>query len=144
MTRESALKVKANIHIGQEDLGKLAAKGGLEEIKKQNLALGISTHSFAELSASLGIKPSYISLGPVFGTQSKDVAFDPQGLATIQKWKELIDPEIPLVAIGGINDAERSAQVKNAGADCVAVIGAVKKDDTRRAVEELLVALEKK
>jgi len=140
---ESALKVKANIHIGQEDLGKLAAKGGLEQIKKQNLALGISTHSYAELSAALGIKPSYISLGPVFGTQSKDVAFDPQGLATIQKWKELIGPEIPLVAIGGINDAERSAQVKKAGADCVAVIGAVKKDDTHRAVEELLVALER-
>jgi thiamine monophosphate synthase len=32
---------------------------------------------------------------------------------------------MPLVAIGGINTVDRVAQVRAAGADCVAVIGAV-------------------
>lgn len=125
------------VHVGQEDLANCADQGGLEEIKKHGLALGISTHSYAELSLALGLQPSYISLGPVFGTTSKNVAFDPQGVETIRKWKQLINQDIPLVVIGGINDAERTKEVKAAGADCVAVIGAVKKEDAMAAVIEL-------
>jgi len=125
------------VHVGQEDLTRCVDEGGLEEIQKNGLALGISTHSYAELAAAFGVRPSYISLGPVFGTKSKNVAFDPQGLATVRKWRELIGSDIPLVAIGGINDAERAREVKGAGADCVAVIGAVKKDDVGTAIKEL-------
>lgn len=139
---KAAVKSKCfGVHIGQEDLGRCADAGGLENIKQNGLALGLSTHSYAELAAAFGIKPSYISLGPIFGTQSKDVAFDPQGLATVQKWRELIGPDIPLVGIGGINDAERTKEVKDAGADCVAVIGAVKKDDIASAVNDLNIAM---
>jgi len=129
------------VHVGQEDLTRCADEGGLEEIKSNGLALGISTHSYAELAAAFGIQPSYISLGPVFGTTSKDVAFDPQGLATVSKWRELIGHDIPLVAIGGINDADRAREVNDAGADCVAVIGAVKKDDVGTAIKELQSAM---
>ncbi len=132
------------VHIGQEDLGRCAAEGGLDAMKEKNIALGISTHSYAELSAAFGIRPSYISLGPVFGTKSKNVAFDPQGLVTVRKWRELIGPDIPLVAIGGINDAERTKEVRDAGADMVALIGGVKKDDdskTKTAVSKLSAAM---
>lgn len=141
---KAAIKAKCfGVHVGQEDLARCADVGGLEQIKSNGLALGISTHSYAELAAAFGINPSYISLGPVFGTQSKNVAFDPQGLATVRKWKELIASDYPLVAIGGINDAQRSQEVKEAGADCVAVIGAVKKDeeDIATAVNELEVSM---
>ena len=135
---KAAVQAKCfGVHVGQEDLTRCVDEGGLEEIKKNGLALGISTHSYAELAAAFGVRPSYISLGPVFGTTSKNVAFDPQGLATVRKWRELIGRDIPLVAIGGINDAERAREVKGAGADCVAVIGAVKKDDVRTAIKEL-------
>lgn len=138
--------VQANcfgVHIGQEDLGKCIAEGGLDRIRDNNMALGISTHSYAELSAAFGIQPSYISLGPVFGTQSKNVAFDPQGLGTVMKWKELMDPTMPLVAIGGINDPETVSKVKEAGADCVAVISAITKaQDYENAVKQLNQAME--
>ena len=141
---KAALKAKCfGVHVGQEDLGKCIDEGGLDAIRNSNVALGISTHSYAELSAALGIKPSYISLGPVFGTKSKDVAFDPQGVDTVEKWKELIHPDVPLVAIGGINDVETVSAVRQAGADCVAVISAVTQaDDYVLAVRDIKSVME--
>jgi hydroxymethylpyrimidine kinase/phosphomethylpyrimidine kinase/thiamine-phosphate diphosphorylase len=130
------------VHVGQEDLAKCIDKGGLEAMQAANMALGISTHSYGELSAALGVKPSYISLGPVFATSSKNVEFDPQGLSTVSKWRQLISPDVPLVAIGGIGDADTATQVKKAGADCAAVIGAVTKaKETRVAVSQLNEAM---
>ena len=88
------------------------------------------------------MKPSYISLGPVFNTSSKDVNFDPQGLETVRQWRSLIPPDIPLVAIGGIGNAEMAKSVREAGADCVAVIGVVTKaEDVDAAVDTLNKAM---
>jgi hydroxymethylpyrimidine kinase/phosphomethylpyrimidine kinase/thiamine-phosphate diphosphorylase len=131
------------VHVGQEDLFKCANAGGLDMIQNAGLALGVSTHSFAELSVALGVRPSYISLGPVLPTSSKKVNFDPQGLETVAKWRELIPPEICLVTIGGIGDAETASQVKQSGADCVAVIGAVlQAKDPAAAISSLNKAIQ--
>ena len=126
------------IHLGQEDLASCVEDGGLDLIRSAGLAFGVSTHSYSELSAALGVRPSYISLGPVFATESKDVKFDPQGLETVRQWRKLMPPDIPLVAIGGIGDANVARIVREAGAECVAVIGAVtKSEDVDKAVEHL-------
>jgi len=140
----AAVKAKCfGVHVGQEDLAKCIDDGGLEIIRENKMALGISTHSYAELAAAIGVKPSYISLGPVFGTDSKNVAFHPQTLDTVRRWRELIRPDIPLVAIGGINDAPTVSRVKDAGADCVAVISAItKSDDIDSAVKSLDMAMD--
>jgi hydroxymethylpyrimidine kinase / phosphomethylpyrimidine kinase / thiamine-phosphate diphosphorylase len=123
---EAAVRAKCfGVHVGQEDLFKCHQAGGLGVLRGSNIALGVSTHSYGELAAALGVRPSYVSLGPVFATGSKTVQFDPQGLETVSKWRQLIPPDTPLVAIGGIGDAETAGQVRSAGADCVAVIGAV-------------------
>lgn len=130
------------VHVGQEDLVKSINEGGLDEMIKHNLALGVSTHSYGELAAALGVNPSYISLGPVFGTSSKKVAFDPQGLSIVAKWRQLIPSDVPLVTIGGIGDSTTARQNKEAGADCVAVIGAVtQNDDVAVAVRQLNAAM---
>jgi len=130
------------IHLGQEDLAACVADGGLEKIRSSGLALGISTHSYSELSAALGVRPSYISLGPIFQTSSKDVKFDPQGLETIRQWRKLIAPDVPLVAIGGISNDKIAKEVREAGADCVAVIGAVTgANNIGEAVEKLNEAM---
>jgi hydroxymethylpyrimidine kinase / phosphomethylpyrimidine kinase / thiamine-phosphate diphosphorylase len=132
------------VHLGQEDLYKCAQSKGLQVIRSNRLALGISTHSFGELSAALALKPSYVSLGPVFPTSSKRVQFDPQGLATVSKWRALIPASIPLVCIGGIGDAIKTREVCRAGADCVALIGAVTQvSDLGVAVSELTAAARK-
>ena len=112
-------------------------------IRDAGLAFGVSTHSYSELCAALGVRPSYISLGPVFSTQSKDVKFDPQGLETVRQWRSLIPPTIPLIAIGGIGNADVAKVVRGAGAECSAVIGAVTKaDDVKKAVADLNAAME--
>lgn len=130
------------VHVGQEDLVKCITARGLDELIKHNLALGVSTHSYGELAAALGVNPSYISLGPVFGTSSKKVVFDPQGLSTVVKWRQLIPSDMPLVTIGGIGDSKTARQNKKAGADCVAVISAVtQSEDVATAVRQLNAAM---
>jgi hydroxymethylpyrimidine kinase/phosphomethylpyrimidine kinase/thiamine-phosphate diphosphorylase len=130
------------VHVGQEDLLRCMQASGLDVLRRNNVALGISTHSYGELAAALGVRPSYVSLGPVFATSSKNVKFAPQGVQTVSKWRELIPPEIPLVAIGGIGDAATATAVREAGADSVAVIGAVTSiEDTKGAVSELNKAM---
>lgn len=130
------------IHLGQEDMASCADDGGLGKIRSAGLAFGISTHSYSELAAALGVRPSYISLGPVFATSSKDVKFDPQGLETVRQWRSLIPTDIPLVAIGGISDAEIAKSIRDAGADCSAVIGAVTKaEDVTASVHSLNTAM---
>eukprot|EP00977_Amphora_coffeiformis_P027589 scaffold34622_cov162-Amphora_coffeaeformis.AAC.7 len=131
------------VHMGQEDLYRCQQQGGLSQLQQAGLALGLSTHSYAELAAALAVEPSYISLGPIFSTTSKEVNFGPQGLAMVQQWRRLVPPHMPLVAIGGITDASRTTNVRQAGADCVAVIGAVTKaDDTAGAIAALIAAME--
>ena len=140
---EAAIKAGCfGVHLGQEDLVKCISAGGLDEMIKHNLALGVSTHSYGELAAALGVNPSYISLGPIFGTSSKNVDFDPQGLSTVAKWRELIPSDVPLVTIGGIGDSKTARQNKKAGADCVAVIGAITQSvDVATTVRQLNTAM---
>ena len=130
------------IHLGQEDLASCVDAGGLDLIRQAGLALGVSTHSYSELACALGVRPSYISLGPVFATSSKDVKFDPQGIETVRQWRSLIPPDVPLVAIGGISNADVAKMVREAGAECSAVIGAVTKaTDVKTAVKDLNSAM---
>lgn len=136
---EAAVKAGCfGVHVGQEDLVKCMNAGGLKELQSKNVALGISTHSYGELSAALGLKPSYISLGPVFATSSKKVQFDPQGLEIVSRWRKLIPSTIPFVTIGGISNLEAAKQNREAGADCIAVIGAVTTaEDVGKTVADL-------
>ena len=131
------------VHMGQEDLYRAHSRDGVTKLREAGLALGLSTHSYGELAAALAVEPSYISLGPIFGTTSKQVNFGAQGLATVQQWRRLVPPHMPLVVIGGISDASRVADVRQAGADCVAVIGAVTQaKDPVQAVASLTAAME--
>lgn len=102
------------VHLGQEDLH--AASGDvLREISEAGLRLGVSTHSYLELARALAVRPSYISLGPVFETRSKNVAFSPRGAGLVRVWRALVD--VPLVAIGGIS-VETAPEVGLVGVNC--------------------------
>lgn len=96
------------VHLGQEDL---EAGGGeaLRAIALAGLRLGVSTHSYLELARATAVRPSYISLGPVFETSSKKVAFSPRGAVLVRAWRALVD--VPLIAIGGIS-LETAPEVK--------------------------------
>ncbi len=104
------------IHLGQEDL----TTADLEQIRCAGLKLGISTHDGQELSYALSLKPDYIALGPVYATQLKKMAWAPQGLEKLARWRHLVG-DIPLVAIGGMS-VERAGGAYCAGADSIAVV----------------------
>ncbi|CAM9799901.1 unnamed protein product [Scytosiphon promiscuus] len=121
------------VHLGQEDL-EAGGEDAIGAISAAGLRLGLSTHSHLELARATAVRPSYISLGPVFETTSKKVAFSPRGAGLVRAWRALVD--VPLIAIGGIS-LERAPQVLEAGADSIAVISAITKaDDVAEAVRQ--------
>ncbi|MED7789220.1 bifunctional hydroxymethylpyrimidine kinase/phosphomethylpyrimidine kinase [Francisella sp. 19X1-34] len=121
------LAIKHNafgIHLGHEDLLDLFHTDyeTLFKISNSNIALGLSTHDYYELAIALAIKPSYIALGPIYPTTTKQMKFEPQGLAKIYQWLDILD--VPLVVIGGIKK-EHLNDIKNIGADGISVVSLV-------------------
>lgn len=116
------------VHIGQEDLDALLLEQGkqtsspLAAVRDAGVRLGISTHTFEELGRAVALRPSYISLGPIYPTASKQVRFGPQGPVRIGQWRRLVD--VPLVVIGGIS-RETAPACLDAGADGICVISAL-------------------
>ena len=108
------------VHLGQGDLD----SADLSQISKAGLRLGISTHNLPEVSRAMEIDPSYIALGPIFATTSKQMPFKPQGVAAVAKWVDMLGHRWPLVAIGGI-DYERAKCLKGTGVGSVAMISAI-------------------
>ncbi|WP_268581597.1 thiamine phosphate synthase, partial [Escherichia coli] len=84
------------VHLGQEDLDTT----DLAAIHRAGLRLGVSTHDDAELARALAVKPSYIALGHIFPTQTKDMPSAPQGLAELKRHIAGL-ADYPTVAIGG-------------------------------------------
>ena len=46
------------VHLGQEDLASCVDAGGLDLMRSSGLAFGVSTHSYSELAAASGVRPS--------------------------------------------------------------------------------------
>lgn len=111
------------VHLGQEDL----ATADLQAIKAAGLRLGISTHGFAELQRIKTLKPSYIALGHIFPTTTKDMPSQPQGITRLKQYVNLCG-DIPTVAIGGINLSRINA-VANTGVNSIAVVSAITQAD---------------
>ena len=72
------------------------------------------------MDAALHEPVSYVAVGPVFGTRSKDTGYDAVGLDLVAAASRLAGP-MPIVAIGGIT-LENARAVIDAGAASVAVI----------------------
>lgn len=122
------------VHLGQEDLH----DASLEKIQQAGLRLGVSTHSYWELARALAVNPSYIALGPVYETTSKQMPWIPQGEERVAQWVELLDGAYPLVAIGGI-DLARAKKLKSTKVGSVAMISAITKAaDYQKATQDLM------
>jgi thiamine-phosphate pyrophosphorylase len=107
------------VHIGQEDL----AAAAVRSIVGDDAIVGLSTHTVEQLERALHEPVSYVAVGPVFGTSTKDTGYAAVGLSLVRDAAARAEPAgLPLVAIGGIA-LERAASVIDAGAASVAVIG---------------------
>ena len=129
-----AIKHQAyGVHLGQEDLD----IADLEAIRRAGLRLGLSTHDDAELDRALAQQPSYIALGHIFPTQTKQMPSEPQGLSELTRHLDRLR-DIPTVAIGGIS-IERAPAVLATGVGSIAVVSAITQaPDWRQATQTLL------
>lgn len=121
------------VHLGQEDL----ETTDLKAIQRAGLRLGVSTHDDMEIDIALAARPSYIALGHVFPTQTKQMPSEPQGLAQLARHIERL-ADYPTVAIGGISLA-RAPEVLATGVGSIAVVSAITQAaDWRAATAQLL------
>jgi thiamine-phosphate pyrophosphorylase len=114
----AALAAADGVHVGQDDLPPVAAR----RLVGEQAVVGLSTHTESQLLAALGEPISYLAVGPVFGTWTKDTGYDAIGLASVERAATMVKRRsLPLVAIGGIT-IEHAPAVIESGADSVAVI----------------------
>jgi thiamine-phosphate pyrophosphorylase len=117
----------AALHVGQQDLPPVAARRVISDE-----VMGFSTHNRLQLARANEEPVEYLSLGPIFPTNSKDGPDPVVGLDSLRELRAFTNK--PLVAIGGITMLN-APKVLAAGADSVAVISALLPPQcTRKAV----------
>ena len=104
------------VHVGQDDLPASVAR----ELLGPGAVLGLSTHDAPQVEAALRQPVSYVAVGPVHDTRTKDTGYAPVGLEAVRR-AALAAGGLPVVAIGGIT-LEAAPAVLRAGAASVAVI----------------------
>lgn len=114
----AAMSGADGVHVGQDDL----APDEVRALLGDAAVVGLSTHTMAQVERAVTMPVSYVAVGPVFGTRTKDTGYEAIGLDFVQRAAVVVHAAgLPLVAIGGI-DAGRARAVLDAGADSLAVI----------------------
>ncbi|MCK9417774.1 MAG: thiamine phosphate synthase [Nitrospirae bacterium] len=119
------------VHLGQDDLPIEFAR----KLLGRDKLIGISTHNLEQARAAEAAGADYIGFGPIFKSSTKD-AGQTQGIQNLTIIKNSV--AIPVIAIGGINQANVQF-VAQAGADGAAVIsGVLTAPDITLAAEQLV------
>ena len=126
----------SGVHLGQDDLSPIAAR----QLLGARAIVGYSTHTIDQVDKATLEPASYIAIGPVFGTTTKETGYDAVGLALVSAASARANGR-PVVAIGGIT-LQRAPSVIAAGASAVAVISdLLTTNDPQRRVRAYLQAL---
>jgi thiamine-phosphate pyrophosphorylase len=102
------------VHVGQDDLPVEDAR----RILGPDAVIGLSTHDEAQIEEAARTSATYIAVGPIYGTATKDTGYTARGLDLVRR---AALTGRPVVAIGGIT-LDRVDEVLAAGASSVAVI----------------------
>ncbi len=102
------------VHFGQTDLPVAEVRG----IVGPDAIVGLSTHDRAQVDAALATDATYVAVGPIFSTATKETGYTARGLELVSY---AAGRGKPVVAIGGIT-LERAPSVVAAGASALAVI----------------------
>ena len=126
----------AGVHVGQDDVPPAAAG----RLLGGRAIIGFSTHTVEQIKAAVGEPISYLAVGPVFGTRTKETGYEAVGLELVSTAARLTRG-VPIVGIGGIT-LENAHSVVAAGASSVAVISdLLVGNDPRRRTEAFLRSL---
>jgi thiamine-phosphate pyrophosphorylase len=106
----------AGVHVGQDDLPVAAARAQLGA----QAIIGTSTHTVEQIDGAVREPVTYVAVGPVFGTTTKDTGYQVVGVELVAAAVTRAGV-LPVVAIGGIT-LDAALAVIEAGAAQVAVI----------------------
>ncbi|MFP8953364.1 thiamine phosphate synthase [Natrialbaceae archaeon A-arb3/5] len=121
------------VHVGQSDL----PVGAVRDLLGPDAIIGCSTSTVAEAEQAEADGADYLGVGAVYGTSSKDVDGEKNGIGT-DRIAEIADAvSIPIVGIGGVT-AANARPVVEAGASGVAVISEITAADDPRAATAAL------
>jgi thiamine-phosphate pyrophosphorylase len=122
------------VHLGQHDGDVRLAR----ELLGREAQIGVTCHASRHLGLEAGeAGADYVAFGSFFPSATKASEHRPE-LELLEWWQEMM--EIPCVAIGGITPANCLPLVE-AGADFLAVSGAVWSGDEAKAVEAFAALL---
>ncbi|MFD1569303.1 thiamine phosphate synthase [Halorubrum laminariae] len=121
------------VHLGQSDLPIEIARERLGS----DAIVGCSTSTVAEAEAAEAAGADYLGVGAVYGTASKDVPAEKNGIGTEPVATIADAVEIPVFGIGGIT-ADNVRPVIEAGATGAAVISAITAADDPAAATAAL------
>jgi thiamine-phosphate pyrophosphorylase len=138
------------VHVGHLDMAPSAARrvfaSGVRSAKfgsespgpghpmRGHAIIGVSTHNGTQVLEADAGAADYVAIGPVFATGSKADAEAVVGLEGVRRARSCTTK--PLVGIGGIT-AANARSVMDAGADAVAVIGALLPAEGRTVREQV-------
>jgi thiamine-phosphate pyrophosphorylase len=135
-----ALSISADVEIaaGVGAAGvHVQAAGEVARARLADAVIGVSAHSLADVASAAAAGADYVTLSPIFLTQSKPGYGPALGIETLRKAAAL---GIPVLALAGITAATAGACLA-AGASGVAVMGEVMRaQDAARVVRDLVAA----
>ncbi|SDK38789.1 thiamine phosphate synthase [Natronorubrum texcoconense] len=121
------------VHVGQSDLPVAVAR----DLLGPDAVVGCSTSTVEEALEAEAAGADYLGIGAVYGTSSKDVAAEEDGVGP-ERIAEIVDAvSIPVVGIGGIT-ADNAGPVVESGAVGVAVISEITAADDPQAAAAAL------
>lgn len=130
-----AMAVKADgVHLGQKDLPCKAAR-----MIASSLIIGISTHNEDEIKSAINDGASYINIGPIFKTSTKETDYSLVGIEYLKK----IKPNFPFSIMGGIK-REHIKTLTEIGIKNIAMVTEITMaDNIAERVSEIINLIEK-
>ncbi len=130
-----ALAVKADgVHLGQDDLPCKAAR-----MLAPHLIIGVSTHNEEEIKKAIQDGASYINIGPIFATNTKETHYKPLGVEYLKRVK----PSFPFSVMGGIK-RENIKSLLEIGVKNIAMVTEITMaENIQQRVSEIINIIEK-
>lgn len=114
----AAMSGASGVHLGQDDLTPTDARMAVGDAG----IIGLSTHEQGQVVSGAQEPVQYLALGPIYATSTKDTGYDAVGLDRLRDAATVTaGAGLGLVAIGGLT-LDRVREVRDAGADSLAVI----------------------
>jgi thiamine-phosphate pyrophosphorylase len=123
----------AGVHVGQDDLSVAAVR----QLLPGPAIVGLSTHDDRQIDGAIEQNPTYLAIGPIFDTSTKETGYSARGLDLVRR---AASRGKPLVAIGGLT-LGNMLDVVRAGAWGIAVISDLLNGDPEARTRDFIARL---